>query len=284
MPAPQKLNKELNFDKIGIIAGGGSLPSHLISVCKEKNIEPFIVGFEGQTNADIMNENTHLWADFGSASNIVSFFKSNGVSNLVLIGGVKRPPFSEIKPDLKAIKILSKIGLRSLGDNDLLSALKSELELEGFSLHAMHDICDNLLITKGSIGSFAPKPEHDIDIKLGLKTSQAIGSMDIGQSVIVQAGMVIGVEAAEGTDALIKRCASLLQNGGGAILVKTCKPQQDKALDMPTIGVDTVVNAHKAGLCGIVAQADNVMIVDLKNVAKYADKYKIFVYGVPIEN
>ncbi len=279
MPASQKID----FDKIGIIAGGGSLPSYLISVCKEKNITPFIVGFEGQTNSDIMSGNSHLWADFGSVGKIVKFFKSNGVSNLVLIGGVKRPPFSEIKPDLKAIKILSKIGMRALGDNDLLSALKAELELEGFALHAMHDICDDLLIAKGSIGRYSPKLEHEIDIELGLRVSQAIGAMDIGQSVIVQNGMIIGVEAVEGTDALIQRCTDLLQNGGGGVLVKTCKPQQDQALDMPTIGVDTIINAHKAGLCGIVAQADNVIIVDLKNVAKYADKYKIFVSGVPIK-
>ncbi len=279
MPTKQKVN---NINKLGIIAGGGELPAYLIFICKQKNIEPFIVGFEGQTSKDIMIGNKHLWANIGSAGKIIDFFKSNKVTDLVLIGGVKRPSFKEIKPDLKAVKILSKIGFRAMGDSDLLSALKKELELEGFTLHAMHDFCDDLLVKEGVIGSYSPKPEHKVDIELGLKVSQEIGAMDIGQSVIVQNGMVIGVEAVEGTDALINRCAALLQNGGGGILVKTCKPQQDKALDMPTIGVNTIINAHKAGLCGIVLQAGNVIVVDVKNIAKYADKYKIFVVGVSI--
>ncbi len=280
MPAKQKIN---NINKLGIIAGGGELPAYLIFICKQNNIEPFIVGFEGQTSKDIMDGNTHLWANIGSVGEIIDFFKSNKATDLVLIGGVKRPSFKEIKPDLKAVKILSKIGFRALGDNDLLSALKKELELEGFTLHAMHDFCDDLLVKEGVIGTYASKPEHDSDIELGLRVSQEIGAMDIGQSVIVQNGMVIGVEAVEGTDALINRCSALLQNGGGGILVKTCKPQQDRALDMPTIGVNTIINAHKAGLCGIVLQAGNVIIVDAKNLAKIADEYKIFVIGVSVK-
>ncbi len=277
--------QKLNFDKLGIIAGKGSLPSYLISICKEKNIEPFIVGFEGQTDANIMDNNAHIWAGFGEVIKIINFFKSNNISNLVLIGGIKRPPFKEIKPDLKAVKILAKlVGNKALGDNNILSALKKELEQEGFTLRAMHDFCDDLLISKGNIGKYSPKPKHEIDIELGLKVSQEIGALDIGQSVIVQNGMVIGVEAVEGTDALIKRCADLLQKGGGGVLVKTRKPQQDKSLDMPTIGVDTIINAHKSGLCGIALQADNVIIVDSKNLAKYADKYKMFVSGIPIKN
>ncbi len=280
MPATQKIN----IDKLGIIAGGGELPSQLISACKQKNIKPFIVGFEGQTNPDIMENHRHIWAALGSVGKIIDFFKSNQVKDLVLIGRVKRPSFTEIKPDLRAVKILSKIGFRALGDNDLLKALKSELEFEGFTLHAIHDFCDDLLVKEGEVGSYAPSAKHKIDIELGLRISQKIGAMDIGQSVIVQNGMVIGVEAVEGTDELINRCAPLLQEGGGGILVKTRKPQQDKELDMPTIGVKTIINAHKSGLCGIVLQANNVIIVDFKNVAKYADEYKMFVTGIPISN
>ncbi len=275
--------QKIDFTKLGIIAGKGSLPAYLTSICKDKNIEPFIVGFEGQTNPGLMDKHNHFWANIGSAGKIIQFFKNNKVKDLVLIGGIKRPAFHEIKPDLKAVQILSKIGFKAIGDNDLLSALKSELENEGFTIHAMHEFCDKLLIPEGAIGKYSPKEEDKHTIDLGLKISQEIGALDIGQSVIVQNGMVIGVEAVEGTDELIKRCANLQQKGRGGILVKSCKPQQDKALDMPTIGIETIINAHKAGLCGIVAQANNVMIVDIKNVAKYADKYKIFVIGVPLK-
>lgn len=273
----------MNIKKLGIIAGGGSLPAYLLSICKDKGIEAFIVGFDGQTDAALMDGQTHQWAEFGAVGKIISFFKSNGVTDLVMIGGVKRPPLTQIKPDLKAVKILSRIGLRALGDNDLLSVLKEELENEGFTLHGIQGFCDRLLVQEGALGRFQPEADDWIDIELGLKVSQEIGTLDIGQSVIVQNGMIVGVEAVEGTDALIDRCSALQQNGRGGILIKTRKPQQDKALDMPTIGVQTIVNAHKAGLAGIVLHADNVIVADIKTVAKYADKYKLFVIGVPID-
>ncbi|PCJ99739.1 MAG: UDP-2,3-diacylglucosamine pyrophosphatase [Zetaproteobacteria bacterium] len=280
MPATQ----EITVKKLGIIAGGGNLPSYLLSICNDKGIEPFIIGFDGQTGVDIMEDNHHQWVGFGEAGKIISFFKSNGVKDLVLIGGVKRPSFSEIKPDFKAVKILSRIGFRALGDNDLLSALKTELEKEGFILRGVQDFCDGLLIEEGTVGRYKPEPDDAVSIEFGLKVSQEIGALDIGQSVIVQNAMIVGVEAVEGTDALIARCSDLQQNGRGGILVKTRKPQQDKMLDMPTIGPQTIINAHNAGLAGIVLHAGNVIIVDIKTVANYADKYKIFVVGVPVEN
>ncbi len=279
MPATQ----EINITKLGIIAGGGSLPTTLVDTCNNKNIEPFIVGFNGQTNSNLIQKYTHLWAKMGEVGKIIKFFKNNNVKNLVLIGSIKRPSFTEIKPDLKAMKILSKIGLKALGDNGLLTLLKNELENEGFVIHAMHKFCEGLLMPEGDIGKYSPKIEDKITIDLGLKISQEIGALDIGQSVIVQNGLVIGVEAIEGTDELINRCATLLQNGRGGILVKTCKPQQDKSLDMPTIGANTIINAHKAGLCGIVVQSSNVIVVDIKNVVKLANKYNIFVLGLPIK-
>ena len=268
--------------RLGIIAGNGNLPAALISACKGKNIEPFIVGFEGQTDPNITQDHNHLWANLGSAGKIMTFFKSRHVKDLVLIGGIKRPSLTEMKPDFKALQILTRIGFKALGDDGLLTALKTELESEGFTLHPIHRFCADLLATEGALGIYEPLPEDRISIDLGLKISQEIGALDIGQSVIVQDGIVLGVEAAEGTDMLIERCASLQQKGRGGILVKTCKPQQDKALDMPTIGINTLINAHKAGLCGIVVQADNTLIVDSKNVAKQADQYKLFVTAMSV--
>jgi len=95
--------------------------------------------------------------------------------------------------------------------------------------------------------------------------------------------MVLGVEAIEGTDALIKRCASLKKSGKGGVLVKTCKPQQDKDLDLPTIGVETIQHAHEAGLSGIAVHAGKAFLLDGQEVAKTADAYKMFVIGISDE-
>ena len=275
--------KEIKLSKLGIIAGGGSLPEQLLASCGDKNIEPYIVGFEGQTSAEIMSGHNHCWAGLGSVGKIIKYFKSNDVTDLVLIGSIKRPSFSEIKLDFRAVKMLSSMAFKAMGDNQVLNRIKGELELEGFTLRGVQELCDEVLVGEGPLGSVEPKPEDYTNINLGIKVSQEIGAMDIGQSVIVQNGMVIGMEAVEGTDALIERCASLLQKGGGGILVKSCKPQQDKNLDLPTIGENTVIKAYKAGLVGIAVQANNVIITDADAVAKLANKYKIFIVGINID-
>ncbi|MGH1403214.1 MAG: LpxI family protein [Alphaproteobacteria bacterium] len=280
MSATQEIK---SIKRLGIIAGRGSLPAYLVSICKRDGIEPFIIGFHGQTPESLMHKTPHhMWVSLGCAGKIIEFFKDNQVSDLVLIGGITRPAWNEIRPDFKGIQILSRIGLKAMGDNSLLSAIKAELQNEGFELHGIHKFCDKLLMQKGAIGKYQIPEDDQETVNLGINTSQAIGALDIGQSVIVQNGMVIGVEAIEGTDTLIDRCSPLLRKGHNGILVKTCKPQQDQDLDLPTIGVETVINAHKAGLTGIILQAEKVLIIDPQSIAEYADKYKIFIAGVEI--
>jgi len=284
MSAAQEIDNTKQIKKLGIIAGGGSLPSQLISTCRKKNIEPYIVGIEGQTNEDLKEDNPFFWTHLGSAGKIIKYFRFHDIKDLVMIGHIKRPAFNELKPDLKAVQIISRIGMKALGDNGLLTALKSELEREGFKLHGIHKFCDNLFVREGLVGSVKPKQEDQASIERGVKVSQGIGQMDVGQSVIIQNGIIIGVEAIEGTDGLISRCKHLLKKGRGGILVKTCKPNQDKDLDLPTIGVQTVENAYQSGLVGIVIQAEHVIMTDPEAVAQLADKHKIFVLGVSIEN
>tara|TARA_R110002095_G_scaffold72957_1_gene62093 strand:+ start:1581 stop:2444 length:864 start_codon:yes stop_codon:yes gene_type:complete len=283
MPAPQEIDTTVpSIKKLGVIAGGGALPAYLVSVCEEQNIETFIVGFEGQTEQATMTHDNHMWSHLGAAGKIMAYFKENDVRDLVMIGHIKRPAFSELKPDLKAVQILSRIGMKALGDNGLLTTLKKELENEGFQLHGIQKFCNNLLAKEGPLGKTKPQDKDQTSISVGLRASQEIGALDIGQAVIVQNGIVIGVEAVEGTDDLIRRCASLQKKGRGGILIKTCKPNQDKDLDLPTIGIDTIRTAQESGLIGIAIQSEHVIIIDPKSVAEYADRYKIFVCGVSL--
>ncbi len=269
--------------KLGIIAGGGSLPQRLVDSCLEKGIEPYLVCFDGHTSKDLPGNLSHIWVRLGAAGKIIDYFKSNGVYDLVLIGHIKRPSFKSIVPDWRGFKILSKIGTRVLGDNSLLSLLRSELESDGLKVHGIQDFCDDLLVSEGAIGQFDARHICSDMITLGIKSSQDLGRADLGQSVIVQGNNVIGREDDEGTDSLIARCAPMIKGGEhDAILVKSCKPQQDKSLDLPTIGLKTIENAYEAGLCGIVLHADHVILTDRKAVAEYADRCKIFVVGVRI--
>lgn len=285
MPTTEEIkytDPEIRISKLGIIAGSGTLPSHIIERCHALNITPYIVGFDGQTDPKTMREQHTMRTGLGCVGKVMSFFKEHGVNDITLCGGINRPAWHELKPDWKGIQILSKIGLRALGDNDLLVFLKKELENEGFTLHGAHRFCNKLCIQEGVLGKYAPLESDDTSIQRGIHVSQEIGALDIGQSIVVQSGVILGVEGIEGTDSLISRCAKLQKSGRGAILVKTCKPQQDEDLDMPTIGVQTIKTAHESGFCGIVAHAEKTIILDVDNVVKYADRFKMFIVAMHV--
>jgi UDP-2,3-diacylglucosamine hydrolase len=241
---------------------------------------PFVIGFEGQTDPAVVQGRNHLWTRLGAAGQIMKTLKSHDIHDLVMIGSIRRPSVSELVPDFKTLEFFAKIGLKALGDSDFLGALREFLEKEGFRLHGIHKFADDLLAAEGSIGKYEPGPDDWIDIKRGLEISRNLGAFDIGQSVIVQEGFVLGVEAVEGTDELIRRCKSLRRKGRAGVLVKTCKPQQDMDLDMPTIGPRTAALAAESGLGGIAVQAGRTLIVDPDEVAEICDRHKIFVVGV----
>ncbi|MGH1455418.1 MAG: LpxI family protein [Alphaproteobacteria bacterium] len=275
-------SKKITIKRLGIIAGGGNLPNHLISQCKRMGIEPYIVIFDGQESSVDVSKLQHLCTNLGSAGKIMDFFKGFSVKDLVMIGSINRPSFSDLKPDLKGVKILSRIGIKFLGDNKLLEILEDELKNEGFMLHGIHDFCDDILAKNGVMGMHSPTQSDLENISLGICSSQELGRLDSGQSVVVQQGVVLAVEDSEGTDRLIERAGFLLKDGEKAILVKSRKPQQSKHLDLPTIGKQTIEKAYKSGLSGIAVHADNVIIVDQNEVIKLADNYDMFVYGFDV--
>lgn len=284
MPTSQKKPVASSSDiasvrKLGVLAGGGALPARLAACCEKQGIEIFIVAFDGQTYPETVQNREHIWTTLGSAGKIIKTLKSHNVSDLVMIGHIRRPAFSELKPDLKGAEILARIGMKSLGDNDLLELLRGELEREGFRLHGIQQFVADLLTKEGILGRYKPSQKNLESIKRGISVAQALGKQDVGQSVIVQNGLIIAVEAIEGTDEMIHRSKGYLRAGGGAILVKSCKPHQDKDLDLPTIGPDTVRAAIDAGLVGIAIEARNSLMVDADELVGFANQHKIFVYG-----
>ncbi len=279
MPAAEKVS----IRKLGILAGGGLLPIQLAQDCQQQGIEVFIIGFEGQTSPELKKTYLHLWTGLGAAGSIFKALREHGIKDVVLAGSIRRPWLSELRPDMKGMEILTRIGLGTLGDDGLLTLLKKEFEKEGFTIHGVHDFAQNLLVKEGVLTRLKPSDADWKTITKGLEVSQKLGELDIGQSVIVQEGRILGVEAAEGTDRLIARCAELQKRGKGAILVKTCKPQQDRSLDLPTIGPETAKKAGEAGFSGIVIQAGAALILDPQTVAEIADKYNMFVLGTSLE-
>lgn len=267
---------------LGVIAGGGTVPAYLLTACERAGITPFVVAFEGQTDPRILKDRAHLFTRLGAAGCIINTLKKNDITDLVLIGSIRRPSLAELKPDMRTAAFFAKIGLKAHGDDGLLKALRGALEADGFTLHAVQDFAGDLLAKEGPVGTRKPGKGDGVDIARGLAVATGLGGLDVGQAVVVQEGIVLGVEAVEGTDELLRRCADLKRKGRGGVLVKIAKPGQDHALDLPTVGPETVRLAAKAGLAGIAVQAGATLLLDPAEIANVAGKHDMFVVGVRV--
>jgi DUF1009 family protein len=159
-------------------------------------------------------------------------------------------------------------------------------EKEGFRIVGSAEAARELLAPEGAIGRRTPTEPERSDIALGVRVVRAMGALDVGQAVAVCGGLTLAVEAAEGTDAMLGRINDLPANVRGTrearrgVLVKTPKPNQDRRIDLPVIGVRTVERAGAAGLAGIAVTAGASLIMNRRKVAEAADAAGMFVIGL----
>ena len=264
--------------RLGIVAGGGDVPVRIAAACERAGREVYILGLEGQADPDTLDADA--WIRLGEAGRGLDLLRQAKVEELTVVGRVKRPSLRQLRPDAWSARFLARIGKAALGDDTILSALAREIEGEGFRIIAPENILDDMLAVEGRYGAHAPDRLALDDIKRGVAVARALGALDVGQAVIVQQGHVRGVEAAEGTDELIERCARLRLDGEGGVLVKIAKPGQDRRIDLPTVGPATVEAAAAAGLRGIAVEAGGALIVDRDAVVRAADASGLFVIAI----
>jgi DUF1009 family protein len=269
--------------KLGILAGGGQLPLNIVEACRIAGREFFVVALEGCAQPGAFSDVPHAWSSIGAVGKMFQLMRSNGVVEIVLAGAVKRPSLSEIRPDLEGALLMAKFAARALGDDGVLAIVVREIESRGFRVVGAHDVMKDITTPLGQCGRIGTDPDAERDIDRGLIVARALGTVDVGQAVIVQQGIVLGVESVEGTDALIKRSGDVRRSGVGGVLVKISKPNQERRADLPTIGPQTVQNAAAAGLRGIALEAGNSIIVERESTIAVADELKLFVVGVKVD-
>lgn len=267
--------------RLGIVAGSGDLPRRVRDAATAAGRSVFVLALKDFAEPSIVDGTPHGWIRLGAGGEGLQLLRDNGVTELVLAGGVRRPSLLSLRPDLRTAKFFTKVGMRALGDDGLLSAIIKELEIEGFTVVGADAILDAASVaTRGVLGRIAPDDQARQDIARGVTVARAVGGLDVGQGVIVQQGIVLGVEAAEGTEELIARCKSLALDGPGGVLVKLAKPQQERRVDLPTIGPRTVEQAAAAGLRGIAVAAGAALIIDRADTIAAADEHGLFLIGV----
>ncbi|NKX66620.1 UDP-2,3-diacylglucosamine diphosphatase LpxI [Labrenzia sp. 5N] len=273
--------------RLALIAGNGSLPCQIAEALSSAGREFRIIAIKGEAD-----ERTRAQADtelgWGEIGRLYKFLKKTGCRDVLLIGGVsKRPDFTSILGDLGTLKRLPTI-IRALagGDDSLLTKVIRLFEVEGYRVVGIKDVAPQLLASSGVLGKVQPSQGDWRDAELALRATEKLGELDIGQAAIAVGGRVVALEGAEGTDAMLQRCAELKRigrirsKGRAGVLVKTAKPNQDLRVDLPTVGPMTIDLAAAAGLAGIAVEASGALIAEKEETLKKADNAGLFVIGI----
>ncbi len=266
---------------LGILAGGGTLPGRVAAAAQAAGRQVFLVALEGFAEPAVLAPFPHAPARIGAAGRILDLLRSNACRDLVLVGPVRRPSLLDLRPDAEGARLLARIGRAAFaGDDGLLAAVVRVLGEEGFAVVGAHEILTEAVGPKGLLSRTGPDATALTDIARGVAVTRALGAADVGQGCVVQQGIVLAVEAIEGTDAMLARAATLRRPGPGGVLVKLVKPGQERRADLPTIGIRTIRAAAEAGLRGVAFEAGGTILAERDSMVAAADQAGLFLLGV----
>ncbi|HVB67118.1 MAG TPA: UDP-2,3-diacylglucosamine diphosphatase LpxI [Acetobacteraceae bacterium] len=286
LPTDPTLSEQIRPDPtvpgpLGILAGGGDLPGQVAAAAAAAGRRVFMVGLAGHADAAVLAPWPHTVLRIGAAGAILAALHAQGCRDLVLIGRVRRPNLLALRPDAGGARILARLGRAAVaGDDGLLAAVIRVLGEEGFRVLGAQEVLTAALAPVGLLTTAAPDATARADIARGIVVARALGAADVGQGCVVQQGLVLAVEAIEGTDAMLARAAGLARPGPGGVLVKLVKPGQDRRADLPTIGPETVRAAAAAGLRGIAFEAGGTLLAERDTLGGVADAAGVFLLGL----
>lgn len=273
------------MNKLGLIAGGGALPVSVAARCEAEGRPVFVVRLAGFADVHLARY-PGLEAGMAEFGRILSALKKAGCTAVCFAGTVSRPDFRTLKPDLKGAALMPGIiAAATRGDDALLRKILSVFEGEGYAIEGADDILGGETLPVGALGAVRPTEEQLSDLRKALHVAEKAGELDVGQGAVVCHGLVLAVEAQEGTDAMLARVAGLPADLRGSALErkgalgKALKPIQDMRVDMPVIGARTIEMAAAAGLAGVGGVAGRLILIDRAGLIEAADRLGLFVWG-----
>lgn len=268
---------------IALIAGRGDLPFEVVRTCVARGRPIVVVAIEGQHDDALLNLGVPtVVLGFGAVGALFDFLRAHRVQDIVMVGQMARPALSSLRMDAEGARLLARLGFRAfLGDNALMTFVVQTLEKEGFHVVGVESVlAQDILASSGILGVHPVPPMAWDDIRRGLGILKSLSDQDVGQAVIIQQGLVLGIEAIEGTQQLLQRCIPLKRSGFGGVLVKYTKTGQEVRVDLPTIGPETVKDAVRCGLAGIAIESGRTLLVHAEKVVAEADAAGLFVVGL----
>jgi DUF1009 family protein len=272
--------------RLGLIAGGGRLPVEIADHCRRAGRPVFVVRLKGMADPELARFEG-LEVGLAELGKCLKALKRARCEAVCLAGRVARPDFSSLAPDLRGAAALpGAIAAARRGDDALLRFLLGEFEKEGFAVEAAQAVTAGLTLGVGPLGRHAPDAAQVADLRRALSVARALGELDVGQGAVVCEGVVLAVEAQEGTDAMLARVAGLPAALRGSpearrgVLAKAPKPIQDLRVDLPTVGPATVEAAAAAGLAGVAGEAGRLIVLERARTVELADALGLFLVGV----
>jgi DUF1009 family protein len=277
--------KSADEGALAIICGGGTLPFAVADAVIKHGRRVVLFAIRGWADPKRVVDYPHYWAAVGQFGAFCRLARREGCRDVVFIGSMVRPAIWQIRPDFKTLRLLPRIfGIFRGGDDHLLKGVAAIFEEYGFRLVGAHAVAPEILMPEGALGRERPNDRDRGDIAKGLALLSAASPFDVGQAVVVADARVLAIEAAEGTDRMLARVAELRQSGriasGRGVLVKAAKRNQDRRLDLSSIGPQTVESAARAGLAGIAVVAGSTIVAEPTRIGATADRAGLFVLGV----
>jgi DUF1009 family protein len=272
-------------DRIGIIAGSGSLPREVAESIVARGGAVHVVMVNGSADASLAMF-PHTVVNWAQPGRVTAALKAHGVRDVVMLGGFQRPDFRTARPDFAFFQVLPSVlrFLKAGGDDAVLRGLVALFERRGFRIVGVRDVASDLLVDDGVLAGPAPSAQNAADAEKGFALIAALGRYDIGQAAVVANGRIEVIEGAEGTDRMLKRLAEARREAGtlglGGVLVKRPKPGQDLRVDLPAIGPNTIENIAAAGLSGVAVMAGHVLAAERERMTEMANARGVFVAGI----
>lgn len=285
-PHPATASERVQAETIGLLAGSGRFPIVFAEAARRQGLRVACVGIKYEAPEELRRLcRSFRVVGVAKLGRMIRAFRREGVRRIVMAGKVTKnvmyTPWRMIQlwPDLRTIQMWYFRNRVDNRDDSILLGVIAEFQRDGMTFASALDFCPELLVQDGLLTRRAPTPREQQDIEFGWTLAKEMGRLDVGQSVAVKERATLAVEAIEGTDRCIERAGHLCRAGGWC-LVKVAKPQQDMRFDVPTIGVATIENLHRAGARVLAIEADQTILLDRDEVVALADRYGLSIVAL----
>ncbi len=262
-----------SLDTIALIAGNGVYPETFVAAARKAGVRKLVAAaFTNETKPELANSVDAIeWFRVGQLGKMISFFKKQGVTQVVMVGQIAPKNLFDLRPDFRMLFMLAKLKERNA--ETLFGAIGDEMAKDGITLLPATTFLEDLMPGAGHVAGPQVKKRRWEDAEFGHRIAKESSRLDIGQTVVVKNGTVLAVEAFEGTNEAVKRGGML--GKGGATMVKVSKPNQDMRFDVPVVGPETIRTAAGAGVDVIAVEAGKTLILSKPEVFKLCQDLKV---------